>query len=270
MPKRFENKLFLGDFNLFSYDIKSDSIDMVLTSPPYDNLRDYNGYSFDLVETIRNLYRILKYGGVVCWVVNDSVIDGSESGNSFRQALMFIDNGFKLHDTMIFAKNNPMPNVNQKRYSQAFEYIFIFSKGKPKTFNPIMELSKYGGISDFGKVRTWTKSGELVDKKPKIISKHKKHSNIFYYTVGSLVSTEYKHPAVFPIRLAEDMINTWSNVGDVVLDPFGGSGTTSDVAERLNRHWIIGDISAEYCGIIDTRMKKLNSIYGIKRPSKTS
>ena len=84
-------------------------IDLTVTSPPYDNLRAYSGYSFDFEAVAKELYRVTKQGGVVIWVVGDATIKGSETGTSFRQALFFKEIGFNLHDTMIYAKNSYVP-----------------------------------------------------------------------------------------------------------------------------------------------------------------
>ena len=120
--------------------LDSNSIKLVVTSPPYDNLRTYNGYSFPFDDIVKELFRVVDEGGVVVWIVNDGTINGSESGTSFRQALYFMKIGFKLHDTMIYQKHNPTPDTgNGVRYQQSFEYMFVFSKGKPKTVHLIKE-----------------------------------------------------------------------------------------------------------------------------------
>lgn len=235
-------------------ELKSDCIDLTITSPPYDNLRDYKGYSFDFENIAKELFRVLKPGGVVVWVVNDATVKGSETGTSFKQALYFKEIGFNLHDTMIYAKNNPMPNVNQKRYTQSFEYMFILSKGNVNTFNPIMEPCTYAGEYTFGSPSTWDTEGNLNKTKKRKINDYKKKSNIFYYTVGSVTSKNVKHPAVFPEKLAEDQILSWSNPGDIVLDPFMGSGTTALECIKNNRHYIGYEISEEYCEIIEDRI----------------
>lgn len=229
------------------------TIDMVLTSPPYDNIRNYNGYSFDFENIAKELYRVLKKGGVVIWVVGDSMVDGSESLTSFRQALYFKEIGFNVNDTMIYYKNNPMP-TGGPRYHQHFEYMFCLSKGKPKTFNPIMEETKYHGLAN---MKNRGKEGTLEYTK-KERTTEKKIGNVFFYSVGGGISTKdkvaYKHPAIFPEKLAEDQIRTWSNEGDVVYDPFMGSGTTAKMAKLLGRDYIGSEISEEYCEIINERL----------------
>lgn len=220
-------------------------IDMVITSPPYDDLRDYNGFSFDFETICRELYRVLKEGGVIIWVVGDSTKDGSETGTSFKQALFFKEVGFNLHDTMIYYKNNPMPTAG-KRYHQNFEYMFCFSKGSPKTFNPISEPCKYKGLAN---MKNRGREGTLNYKKVER-TQEKKVGNVFSYSIGGGISTKdaiaYKHPAIFPEALVRDQIITWSNESDIIYDPFIGSGTTAKIAKMLNRNFLGSEISEEY------------------------
>ena len=132
------NKIICGNCVEIMKEWENNIIDLTITSPPYDNLRDYKGYVFDFENIAKQLYRVTKSGGVVVWIVGDATIKGSETGTSFRQALYFKEIGFNLHDTMIYSKAGfQYPATN--RYHQTFEYMFIFSKGKPKTFNPIKD-----------------------------------------------------------------------------------------------------------------------------------
>jgi site-specific DNA-methyltransferase (adenine-specific) len=234
---------------------------MVLTSPPYDNLRDYKGYFFQFEEIANELFRILKNGGVVIWVVADASENGSETGTSFRQALYFKEIGFNLNDTMIYYKNNPMP-TSGPRYHQHFEYMFCFSKNQPKTFNPIMEICKYNGSANMKNRGT---KGELNYKKVERTTE-KKVGNVFFYSVGGGISTKdkiaFKHPAIFPEQLAYDQIITWSNEGDLIYDPFIGSGTTAKIAQLLNRNWLGSEISSEYVEIAKIRIASIkNNIF---------
>ncbi len=224
-------------------------IDLTVTSPPYDNLRQYNGYSFDFENIAKELFRVTKQGGVVVWVVGDATVKGSETGTSFRQALFFIQCGFNLHDTMIYKKANAMPNAKSKRYRQCFEYMFILSKGEPKSFNPIMiDVKRF----DVGKQRRKNGSIEKYEKRYSE-NKERKIDNIFEYGVGGM---KIEHPAIFPERLANDHIISWSNENDLVYDPFMGSGTTAKMSILNNRNWIGSEISSEYCEIIEERIKK--------------
>ena len=234
-------------------------IDLTVTSPPYDNLRTYKGYSFDFENIAKELYRVTKDGGVVVWVVADKTKNGSETGTSFKQALFFKDIGFNLHDTMIYMSDKPP--LTHNRYEQKFEYMFVFSKGKPKTFNPIMEECKYAGSDK--KARTFRHTGDELQEthiKNKV-NKEKIKGNVWYFSTGYNKSTKdiiaFKHPAIFPEQLANDHIISWSNENDIVFDPFMGSGTTAKMAELNNRKWIGCELSEEYCWIIKERLENI-------------
>lgn len=222
-------------------------VDLVITSPPYDNLRDYNGYSFEFEKVAIELYRVVKKGGVVVWVVGDSVVNGSETGTSFKQALRFMEIGFKLHDTMIYSKTG-MKNPSNNRYHQTFEYMFVFSKGRPKTFNPIKDRkNKYVGIH----------GGEKSFR-----GEYGMRFNVWQYANGGNNTTKDKvfaHPAVFPEKLAHDHIISWSNEGDLVYDPFMGSGTTAKMCILNKREWVGSEISREYCNIAEQRVLKIKN-----------
>lgn len=230
-------------------------IDFVITSPPYDDIRNYNGYQFEFEKIAQELFRVLKTGGVIIWVVADATINGSETGTSFRQALYFKEIGFRLHDTMIYYKNNPMPQTGN-RYHQHFEYMFAFSKGNPKTFNPITEPTKFHGLAN---MKNRGQEGSLNYKKVER-TKEKKLGNVFSYSIGGGISTKdkvaFKHPAIFPEKLVADQINTWTNENDLVYDPFLGSGTTAKIAHILKRNWIGSEISEEYVEIAEQRLKE--------------
>lgn len=240
----------------------ADSVDLTVTSPPYDNLRTYNGYSFDFENVARELYRITKPGGVVVWVVGDSTVKGSETLSSFRQALYFREIGFNVHDTMIYRKKNPMP-YKHNRYQPCFEYMFILSKCAPKSFTPILEPTKNAGVSS--RLNQRQLSGEITNGngKGKPVSAEKYRDNIWEYGVGFGVSTRdseaFEHPAIFPEALARDHIVSWSNPDDIVFDPFGGSGTTAKMALLNGRRFIHVDISEEYCEIARKRIESAES-----------
>lgn len=223
--------------------IEDGVIDLTITSPPYDNLRKYNGYSFDFPNIAKELYRITKVGGVVVWIVGDETVNGSESGTSFKQALYFKELGFNLHDTMIYQKNSSTYPANEKsnRYTQIFEYMFILSKGKPKTVNLIIDKeNKWAGYKDFGNML----------KNP--VPQFSPRENIWIYTTSFNDKTE--HPAVFPESLVYDHIISWSNKGDIVLDPFMGSGTTAKMCIKTGRDYIGFEISKDYCEIARKRI----------------
>lgn len=235
-------------------------IDLTITSPPYDKLRKYNGFNFDFTNISSELYRVTKAGGVLVWVVNDSTVKGSETGTSFRQALRFMEVGFNLHDTMIY-KSEKRP-LTHNRYEQKFEYMFVFSKGKPKTFNPIMEPSKHAG-QDKSKRTMRQDSDELGKRSGKgKVKPLKIKGNVWEYPVGYKKSTKdkvaFQHPAIFPEQLAVDHIKSWSNEGDLVYDPFMGSGTVAKMSILSNRNYIGSEISKKYIEIIKKRLKQGN------------
>lgn len=240
-------------------DIDSETIDCVITSPPYDNLRTYNNtldWSFELFKNIaKELARVLKKGGIIVWVVNDKTEKGSETGTSFKQALYFKELGLNIHDTMIYRKLNYVP-LTHNRYEQEFEYMFVFSKGKPKTFNPIKIPCKYAGTEKWGNSSFYkTSSDTLTNMGKQKVNDEKIKGNIFEYRVGSTSeSKKYKHPAMFPLDLAKDQIKSWTNENDVVLDPFMGGGTTGVACKELNRNFIGIDIVEEYFNIAKERL----------------
>jgi site-specific DNA-methyltransferase (adenine-specific) len=243
-----------------------ESIDLTVTSPPYDDLRSYQQYEFDFEGIASELFRVTKEGGVLVWVVGDAVVKGSETGTSFRQALKFMELGFRLHDTMIYEKNGSAfpSSKNGNRYTQIFEYMFVLSKGSPKTHNLIIDKpNRWAGYTNFGKPSHYLKDGTKVkaDKKNKPTPEFSARNNIWRYNNGHGYSTKDKldHPAIFPEDLAKDHIITWSVEGDVVLDPFSGSGTTAKVAKMFNRHYIGIDISQKY---IDMSIKRLEQVDG--------
>jgi len=236
-------------------DIPDKSIDMVLTSPPYDNLRTYNGFSFDFENTAIELYRVVKDGGVVVWVVGDATIRGSETGTSFKQALYFKEVGFNLHDTMIYLKNSCAFPTNC-RYNQIFEYMFILSKGKPRVFNPLLRDNNYGSFTR--KMTHRNTDGSMQLNETVTLQKQSNYGNVWLYETGYMKSTRdksaYEHPAIFPEQLAIDQIKSWSNEGDTVLDPFAGSGTTGVACKNLNRNYILIEKDPKYYDIILNRL----------------
>jgi len=238
-------------------------VDLTVTSPPYDNLRKYNGYSFEFEKVAAELYRVTKPGGVVVWVVGDATVNGSESGTSFRQALYFMECGFRLHDTMIYAKNNFMP-LNHNRYEQLFEYCFIFSNGTPTAFNPMLIATTQKQFRKPEKVRgagldAKSKTAKRALMKPHYTKETKIVGNILYYNVGIGQSSNddiaFNHAAIFPEKLARDMIYSWSNEGNLIYDPFMGSGTTAKMAHLQKRNWIGSEISEEYVQLANKRIE---------------
>lgn len=233
--------------------LPDESIDLTVTSPPYDNLRIYNGFSFDFESVARELFRVTKEGGVLVWIVGDATIKGSETGTSFKQALFLKEVGFNLHDTMIWQKTNPMPKVKTKRYFDCFEYMFVFSKGQPKTFNPLTQPTKMGGQVYNSTVKQITTGKERIAK-TFVLNKERFIDNIWKLAIAQ---NKTDHPAVFPEQLVADHITSWSNVNDLVYDPFMGSGTTALAAIKLGRCFIGSEISEEYAKMSIDRISSL-------------
>lgn len=232
--------------------IPDNSVDLTVTSPPYDNLRKYNGFEWNFEETAKELYRVTKNGGVVVWVIGDATIKGSETGTAFKQALFFKECGFNLHDTMIYAKEIPTWNITSKRYRQNIEYMFILSKGKVKTFNPIEDKPVKNKNPRMCKSnRNGKPHYELYIPQKDFTAR----GNIWWYSVGGKSAETQGHPAIFPEQLAKDHILSWSNEGDIVLDPFIGSGTTAKIALQTGRKFIGFELSKEYCEIAEERIK---------------
>ena len=250
------NKIYCGDCLQIMKGMPDNCVDLTITSPPYDNLRDYQGYSFDFEGIAKELFRITKDGGVVVWVVGDATVNGSETGTSFKQVLYFKEIGFNLHDTMIWRKTTVPQNSN--RYEPEFEYMFIVSKGKPKTFNPLKTKKLFKDNRTF-KNGQRNKDGKFDILKVGL-SEEKPLGNIWAISTGGGIATKdkvaYEHPAIFPEKLAAQHITSWTNNDDLVLDPFNGSGTTTKMAKLLGRNFIGIEISQKYCDIANQRLRQ--------------
>lgn len=238
-----------GDCLELMKDIPNETIDLTITSPPYDDLRDYNS-TISFKEIAKELYRITKNGGVIVWNVNDRIKNGSKSLTSFKQAILFNEVGFNVNDVMIWEKTNPMPQVKQPRYNQVFEYMFIFSKGKPKTFNPIMVNCKSANKEYKSTCKKITKGKEREYKEFKI-NNQKVDNNIWKFAVAQ---NKTNHPAVFPVELPLRHIKSWTNENDLVLDCFMGSGTTGVACKELNRNFIGIELDENYYKIACERI----------------
>jgi site-specific DNA-methyltransferase (adenine-specific) len=263
------NKLYNEDCLITMGNMEGNSVDLTLTSPPYDDLRTYNehvggnktefnGYSFPFEDIARELFRVTKKGGVVVWVVGDATNKGSETGTSFRQALYFKECGFDLYDTMIYQKTGT-PFPQKTRYNQTFEYMFVFSKGKPNTFNPIMKKNATAGaVRHSRKFRN--PNGEMIpgfNGKP--VNEYGIENNIWLIKNGMNKSTKdlvaFEHPAIFPEELAAKHIITWTKKNDLVYDPFMGSGTTAKMSILLDRNWIGSELDSSYSDICNRRLE---------------
>lgn len=252
--------LMLGKCEELMQSLPNESIDLTVTSPPYDNLRTYRGFTFDFETVACELYRITKLGGVVVWVVGDATINGNETGTSFRQALFFKELGFNLHDTMIYQKAGTGACGSNLTYWQTFEYMFILSKGRPKTVNRLADKpnARAGGTNTRGRISA---TGDIKDTKRRVTPEMSVRSNVWRYLAGNNGDDKVTHPAKFPETLARDHILSWSNEGDDVFDPFLGSGTTGKMAKLSNRNFIGIELSPEYYATAWDR------IYNLTAPS---
>jgi len=232
-------------------------INLVVTSPPYDNLRSYNGYEFDFETVAKELYRITKQGGVVVWVVDDQMIDGSESLTSAEQKIYFRKGcGFNINDTMIYRKLNGSMG-SQYQYLQEFEYMFILSKGYPATVNLLRDRRNVVHGDKSTPQRKSDANGSTQTRHIIERAEYGRRKNIWDYSVGGVqeLGSDERHPAVFPEALAKDHILSWSNENDLIYDPFMGSGTTAKAAHLLNRNWIGSEISPEYVDLANRRLE---------------
>lgn len=248
----FLNRIICGDNRQVLSGFPDGCIDLVVTSPPYDDLRTYGGHSWNFGTLATQLVRVLKPGGVIVWVVADATVDGSETLTSMRQAIHFKDVcGLNVHDTMLYMTNKPP--LTHNRYEQSFEYCFVLSKDQPKTFNGLKRnTSSSGGLP--GRFMQSPNDGKYsLAHKLVRTGETTLLPNAWYYHSGS-DSENGDHPAPFPLKLAKDHILSWSNPSDIVLDPFGGSGTTCKAAKELERHYIGIEINPDYCKIAETRL----------------
>jgi len=250
--------------------IPDGSINLTVTSPPYDSLRTYNGNNDQWGErvwrdVISGLYRVTADGGVVVWVVGDATVKGSETGTSFKQALHAMECGFNLHDTMIWRKSN-FANPSVTRYHQVFEYMFVWSKGKPEVFNGIRDRqNKYAGcVGSYGANTVTQADGSKLMRDKKLNADFGMRHNVWdAKTTGQTgESKKYDHPAMFPRGLVQDHITSWTHEGATVLDPFMGSGTTGVAAKSLNRRFIGIELDENYFSIANNRINVISEEMG--------
>lgn len=250
------NEIYNYDCVEFMKSMDENYVDLTVTSPPYDDLRNYKGYHFDFENVAKGLYRVTKKGGVVVWVVGDKITNGNRTLTSFKHAIFLQECGFNVHDVMIYRKKNT-PFMRSNAYTNCYEFMFVFSKGKPNTFSPLTEKTVRQGFE----MVVYNKGADAVNNKTlKELKAEKTKTNIWDYAVGMGGSTSdkdaFKHPAIFPEKLAEDHIVSWSKEGDIIFDPMCGSGTTLKMAKKHNRLYIGCDISAEYVDIAKKRLKR--------------
>ena len=251
------NKLITGDAVRYLKSVGTEFVDLTVTSPPYDDLRDYNGYKFDAKSMLSSILKATRPGGVCVWVVGER-INGGRSLTSFEHAFIGRDVGWTVHDVMIYQKKNT-PFMRSNAYTNCYELMLVFSKGKPKTFNQLTEPTKRSGweTAVYGKGA----DGDNSKRRAIELKKQKTRTNIWQYAVGLGGTTSdriaFQHPAVFPEGLARDHILSWSNPSDLVLDPMCGSGTTCKMAQEAGRNWLGIDISEEYISIAKQRLANM-------------
>ena len=261
--KKYLGKINNDDCIRFIKKLPDNCIDLTVTSPPYDDLRTYeNTLVWDyntFIKVARELYRVTKKGGVVVWVIGDKTDKGNKSLTSFKHALYFQEVGFNIYDVIIYEKSGSAP-PHPNRYFNSFEYMFVMSKGKPKTINLLKDKkNSCAGMSSSGTRRE--KDGSLTTKGKKVINEYGIRTNIWKYNNGGGFSSKdkiaYEHPATFPEKLVEDHIKSWSHRGDVVFDPFGGSGTTAKISIKLDRKWLYVEKVEKYCDVAKRRIENM-------------
>ena len=254
------NKILCGDAVEILKGIPSNSIDLVVTSPPYDGIRTYNGFSLNLPAVGKELYRVLKEGGIVAMVIQDATHNFGKTLTSFKTIIDWCDNaGFKLFETVIYRKYGTEGAWWTKRFRVDHEYMPIFLKGeRPAYFNKeqLKIPSKHGGkvMTGSGNRRTDGKTTKTVTR---MINGMKCRGTVWdYLNAGDKNPLKRKHPAVFPDKIPLDFIECFCPPNGVVLDPFIGSGSTAVAAKELKRKYIGIDISEEYCNLSRERLKE--------------
>lgn len=240
--------------------LPDDCVDLVVTSPPYDAVRKYNGFAFDLHQTGAQIHRVLKDGGIAAMVIQDQTKDFGKSLTSFRTIIDWCDSfGFKLFECVIYRKNGSEGAWWKHRFRVDHEYIPLFLKGdRPAYFDkqPLRVPSKHGGkvMSGSGNRRTDGATNGTVRRE---INATKCRGTIWNYLMaGDKNPLKRKHPAVFPDAIPSDLIQCFCPPGGIVLDPFIGSGSTAVQALKHERHFIGFDISQEYCDLCNQRLEK--------------
>jgi site-specific DNA-methyltransferase (adenine-specific) len=254
------NKIYCMDCLEGMRKLPDDSIDLVVTSPPYDNLRTYKGFSVDLHSTGKEAYRVLKDGGIAVMVIQDQTKAFAKTLTSFRLIIDWCDNiGFRLFETIIYRKYGTEGAWWKARFRVDHEYMPIFLKGKkPQYFNKklLMVPSKHGGeiLTGSGNRRT---TGETTKTVTRPINPTKCRGTIWdYLMAGDKDPLKRKHPAPFPDQIPIDFITCFCPPKGIVLDPFIGSGSTAVAAKKLGRHYIGFEITPEYCEIAEQRTKR--------------
>ncbi|MCQ2348080.1 MAG: site-specific DNA-methyltransferase [Paludibacteraceae bacterium] len=254
------NKIICGDSGEILPTFPENSVDLVVTSPPYDDLRTYNGFQVDLHAIGKELYRVLKPGGVVVMVIQDSTKNFAKSLTSFKTIVDWCDNiGFKLFETCIYHKYGTEGAWWKNRFRVDHEYMPIFFKGDRLQYfdkEPLKIPSKHGGKVMTGSGNRHT-DGTTSERVTRPINLMKCRGTVWdYLMAGDKNPLKRKHPAVFPDKIPYDCIRCFCPEDGIVLDPFVGSGTTAVIAKKLGRKYIGIDISQEYCNLSNERIRK--------------
>jgi len=249
------NRIHCGDNCDLLGKMPRECVDLVVTSPPYDDVRTYGGHSWDFFGVAWHLKRVLKPGGVIVWVVADATKDGSETGSSMEQALHFKRLGLNLHDTMVYQVAGTGAKGSNLAYWQEWEYCFVLANGRPNVVNRLTRPAVWAGsrINSFGGKRAGP-DGSRKENGERVVADDVIRGNVWRYNVGHGSGDVTGHPAVFPFELARDHVATWSNPGGLVLDPFSGSGTTCKAAKTLGRQFLGLEVNPDYCAIAEQRI----------------
>lgn len=267
------NKIYCENCDQTMKRMPDEFVDLTVTSPPYDSLRNYNGYSFDFPTIAKELFRVTKNGGVVVWVIDDEIKNGNRSLSSFRQGIFFQDVGFNFYDLIIYVKKSGGP-PHLNRYRDAHEFMFVMSKGNIQTINLICDKNNTW-VGKTGNYSKRNKNGILTKRDGCTISEIGIRYNLWEYLTGHGFEDDEDlikiHPAKFPEALARDHIFSWSNEGDLIYDPFMGSGTVAKMAHLMKRNWIGSEISQQYVDLANKRLEKyLNQTSLFEMPPKSN
>lgn len=242
------------------------SVPLTVTSPPYDQTFEYGGHLWNhekFLLVAHELWRLTMPGGVVCWVVRDQIVDGGQTGTSFRQARYYMGLGFRLHNTLVIEKQVAR-GISRVRYGVSPEFVFVLSKGRPRSISLIEDKpNKFGGR--LMRFSTRDRDGTRSDTAKALIRPYSVRGNVWRYATGSRVTAKegfaYDHPALMPERLAHDLIVSWSRPGDLVLDPFGGAGTTAKMALLSHRRYLSMEAHRPYHDLAVRRLAEAQETY---------
>ncbi len=259
----FENRIIHGDNVTGMRGLPDAFVHLTVTSPPYDDLRTYAGHSrWDFAGVARELHRITAPGGTVVWVVQEQIVNGSETGESSRQRLAFLDLGFRLHHTMVMGKSGGHQH-SSNRYGRPLEYAFVLSKGAPRYFCPLRDKPN----KEKGRMKVFTNrlpDGSFPRSRRRKTNPFGIRPAVWTYATGRNVTTKdgyalAAHPALMPERMAQDHIRSWSKVGDLVFDPFAGVGTTLKMARLNFRHYLGFEANPEYVEVATRRLAEADA-----------